>query len=170
MNHLNVLEEVSRAYTRRVMTNVHRSAYVEAMVFLALRDSGWRRMDPWELWDLERDCDRLEVKQAAAAQAWGGFPPSSPRFDIAPRSEHMQGNQLVYKRGRTANIYLFAWHGEDRGIADQRDPTAWEFYVVPEGCLPPCQKTIGLTPLSHLSTPCRIEHLAGRVSHAQRPA
>ena len=39
-----VLSEVSRTYDRRVMNNVRRSEYVEAIVALALEDSGWTRM------------------------------------------------------------------------------------------------------------------------------
>ena len=138
------------------MTNIHRSDYAEAMVYLALRDSGWKRMEPWELWDLQNDSGvKLEVKQGAAAQSWRGFPPSSPRFDIAPRDGF----------GRSAHIYVFAWHGEGYETADHRDPNEWEFYVVAEGDLPVKQKTIGLTKLRSLSTPCRIEHLATRVLH-----
>ena len=38
-----VLVEVSRAYEHRVMNNVHRSDYVEAMVSVALADYGWTR-------------------------------------------------------------------------------------------------------------------------------
>ena len=67
-----VLEEVSRTYNRRVMNNVHRSHYVEAIVALVLRDSGWRRMTPWDSWDCEHESlVRLEVKQSAFAQGWG---------------------------------------------------------------------------------------------------
>ena len=95
------------------------------MVYLALRDSGWKRMEPWELWDLQNDSGvKLEVKQGAAAQSWRGFP-SSPRFDIAPRDGF----------GRSAHIYVFAC-GEGYETADHRDPNEWEFYVVAEGDLP----------------------------------
>ena len=43
-----VLAEVCRAYEQRVMNNVHRSDYVEAIVAVALADYGWTRKDPWE--------------------------------------------------------------------------------------------------------------------------
>ena len=159
MNHLNVLSEVSRAYKQRVMNNVHRSEYVEAMVFLALRDSGWTRQMPWEWWDLEHESGvRLEVKQSAAAQGWGTESKSPPRFDIAAR-------QSI----RHARIYVFAWHGGRLAAADQRDPNTWDFYVVAESDLP-AQQTIGLAALRSLSTPCRIEHLADRVLHLLGPA
>ncbi len=163
VNHRNVLEEVSRAYRQEVMTNVHRSAYVEAMVYLALQDCGWRRMEAWDSWDCERDGVGLEVKQSAAAQSWTSQRRSPPRFDIAARKSYWDGNKEVNQPGRHAVIYVFAWHGEPSEAADQRDPNSWEFYVVLESELPD-QKSIGLTPLRSLSTPCRIDHLATRVT------
>ena len=48
-----VLAEVSRAYEQRVMNNVHRSDYVEAIVAVALADYGWTRKAPWEGWDCD---------------------------------------------------------------------------------------------------------------------
>ena len=66
-----VLVEVSKAYKHRVMNNVHRSDYVEAMVAVALADYGRTRKDPWDGWDCEHDSGvPLEVKQSAAAQPW----------------------------------------------------------------------------------------------------
>ena len=63
-----VLEEVSRPYKQRVMNNVPRSDYVEAIIALALKDSGWTRKEPWDAWDFEHESGlRLEVKQSAAA-------------------------------------------------------------------------------------------------------
>ena len=66
-----VLVEVNRVYEHRVMNNVHRSDYVEAIVAVALADYGWTRKDPWDGWDCEHESGvRLEVKQSAAAQTW----------------------------------------------------------------------------------------------------
>ena len=66
-----VLVEVSRAYEHRVMNNVHRSDYVEAMVAVALADYGWTRNDPWDGWDCEHESGvPLQVTQSAAAQPW----------------------------------------------------------------------------------------------------
>ena len=48
-----VLSEVSRTYDRRVMNNVHKSGYVEAIVALALKDSRWTRMIPWDSWEVQ---------------------------------------------------------------------------------------------------------------------
>ena len=35
--------------------SVRRSEYVEAIVALALKDSGWTRMTPWDSWDCEHE-------------------------------------------------------------------------------------------------------------------
>ena len=166
-----VLAEVSRPYSKRVMNNVHRSDYVEAIVALALRDSGWSRTEPWDAWDCEHASGaRLEVKQSAAAQAWAsGGRHSPPRFDIRPRTGYWdEEGEWVSKRGRHADVYVFAWHGEPQETADQRDPGSWEFYVIPERGLPQ-QKTIGLNPIRRLTDPCGIEGLAAAVGAVARP-
>ena len=163
-----ILSEVSRTYDRRVMNNVHRSEYVEAIVALALKDSGWKRMTPWDSWDCEHESHvRLEVKQSAFAQGWGERS-SLPRFDIAPRTGYWinGGGQWVAQTGRHADIYVFAWHGERRDTADQRDPGAWEFYVVLERDLP-AQKTIGLTTIRSRSAPRGVEELAVAVERSR---
>ena len=155
-----VLSEVSRTYDRRVMNNVRRSEYVEAIVALALKDSGWTRMTPWDSWDCEHESgSRLEVKQSAVAQGWGTERSSPPRFDIAPRTGFWDNGAWVDQTGRHADIYVFAWHGGRRDTADQRDPGAWEFYVVSERDLP-TQKTIGLVAIRGLAAPCGVEDLA----------
>ena len=162
-----VLEEVSRTYNRRVMNNVHRSHYVEAIVALVLRDSGWRRMTPWDSWDCEHESlVRLEVKQSAFAQGWGRNRSSAPRFDIAPRTGYWEGDgaRWVEQMGRHAEIYVFAWHEESSETADQRDPGGWKFYVVQEPTLPAKQKTIGLNELQRRKmSPCGVEGLAAAV-------
>jgi len=161
-----VLEEVSRPYKQRVMNNVHRSEYVEAIVALALKASGWTRMTPWDSWDLEHESGaRLEVKQSAAAQAWKSPERQSPaRFDIAPRTGYWDDEEecWVPKPGRHADLYVFAWHGADGDTADQRDAGSWEFYVVAERDLPK-QKSIALNVLQGLTSPCGIDALAAAV-------
>ena len=162
-----VLEEVSRPYKERVMNNVHRSEYVEAIVALALEASGWARMTPWDSWDFEHESGaRLEVKQSAAAQAWKSPERQSPaRFDIAPRTVYWDDKEecWVPKPGRHADLYVFAWHGADGDTADQRDAGSWEFYVVAERDLPE-QKSIGLSVLQDLASPCGIAGLAVAVA------
>ena len=68
-----VLAEVCRAYEQRVMNNVHRSDYVEAIVAVALADYGWTRKDPWEGWDCEHTSGvPLEVKPDQK-KGWGRY-------------------------------------------------------------------------------------------------
>ena len=80
-----VFAEVSRTFEQRLMNNARRSDYVETLVALALRDSGWTRKAPWDAWDFEHESGvRLKVRQSAAVQAWGnGETRTAPRFGIA---------------------------------------------------------------------------------------
>lgn len=163
-----VLSEVRRTYDRRVMNNVHRSQYVEAVVALALRNGGWRRTKPWDSWDCEHESGvRLEVKQSAFAQGWWERS-SPPRFDVAPRTGYWDNweEAWVDQSGRHADIYVFAWHGEPRDVADQRDPATWEFHVVLERDLP-MQKTIGLAAIRKSADPCGVDDLAVTVERAR---
>lgn len=161
-----VLAEVGQRYKQPVMNNVHRSEYVEALVALALRDSGWTRKAPWDAWHFENESGvRLKLKHSAAAQSWGsGKIRSAPRFDIAPVNQYWdeEGGRYVDHDGRPAEIYVFAWHGARRETADQGDPSSWEFYVVAERDLPE-QKSIALVAIQSLTSACDIGSLAAEV-------
>lgn len=161
-----VLAEVSRRYNQPVMNNVHRSEFVEALVALALRDSGWTRKAPWDAWHFENESGvRLKLKHSAAAQSWGsGEIRSAPRFDIAPVKQYWdeEGGRYVDHDGRPAEIYVFAWHGAAREKADQGDPSSWEFYVVAERDLPE-QKSIALAAIRSLTSACDVGRLAAKV-------
>lgn len=158
----NVLTEVGRRYDQPVMNNVHRAEYVEALVALALRESGWTRKEPWGAWHFENESGvRLKLKHSAAVQSWGdGVAQDSPRFDIALGKGYWdyEEGRWVERRGRHAQIYVFAWHGGSGELVDQRDPASWEFYVVAERHLPE-QKSIGLPAIRDLTSPCRIEEI-----------
>lgn len=63
----------------------------------------------------------------------------SPAFDIALRTGRFSrdAGEWTDAPDRPADVYAFAWHGEsERGVADQRDPQQWLFFVVPERELP----------------------------------
>ena len=166
-----VLAEVSRAYEQRVMNNVHRSDYVEAIVAVALADYGWTRKAPWEGWDCEHESGvPLEVKQSAAAQPWKlpkGSKRSPPSFDIAPRKGYEEDGIFVPRPGRNAHVYVFAWHKGTEETADHREPASWEFYVIAERALPD-QKSIGLGPLRRLASPCSFDELGAAVERARK--
>lgn len=151
-----VLAEVIRRYERPVMSNTHRAEFVEALVALALRDSGWTPKAPGEAWHFEKESGvRLKLRHSVAEQSWGnGEIQSSSRFNITPGS--------VESRGRLVPIYVFAWHGDTGESADQGDPRSWEFYVVAEPNLPE-EKTIALEALKGLASQCGIEGLAAAV-------
>ncbi|MDE2654916.1 MAG: hypothetical protein OXI71_14015 [Gemmatimonadota bacterium] len=143
------------------MPNIRRADYVEAMVAAFLRPAGWSRNSSWDSWDFQHDDSglRMELKQSAARQTSGRS--SSPaRFDIAPRTGYWDGSEWHDVPGRHADIYVFAWHPEAEPSADQRDPSSWLFYVVPESKLPEQQKTIGLPGIRSRADPCRLHRLA----------
>ena len=136
---------------------------------LALRDGGWQRMTPWDSWDCEHVGGvRLEVKQSTFAQGWVSERSSPPRFDVAPRTGYWDDGEQAWvdQPGRHADIYMFAWHGQPRDLADQRDPASWEFHVVLERDLP-TQKTIGLAAIRKLADPCGVHDLAVTVGRAR---
>ena len=163
-----VVREVTRAYQAPVMNNVHRSEYVEAIVAVALTESGWSRTTPWDSWDFVHESKfRMEVKQSAAAQAWSPSRASSPpRFDIRARSGYWdQSGMWRSSPGRHADVYVFAWHEAAGKSADQREPMSWQFYVILERDLPD-QKTIGLNAIRRLAQPCRADRLHARLAAA----
>ena len=164
-----VVREVMKAYQVPVMNNTHRSEYVEAMVAVALAESGWSRTKPWDSWDFEHKSSglRMEVKQSAAAQAWGeGRTSGPPRFDIRARSGYWdQSAKWRSSPGRHADVYVFAWHAGAGDSVDQREPANWQFYVVPE-CRLPDQKTVGLSTIRHLAEPCGADGLPGGLAAA----
>lgn len=163
LSRVSVLGEVGRRYDQPVMNNVHRAEYVEALVALALRDSGWRRKAPWGAWHFENESGvRLNLKHSAAVQSWGGGgAQDSPRFDIAPGKGYWdeEEGRWVALPGRHAEIYVFAWHGGTGETTDQRDPASLEFYVIPERDLPK-QKSIALPAIRASVSRCRIQGLA----------
>lgn len=66
---------------------------------------------------------------------------------------------LVEPPDRLAEIYVFAWHGEEREtVADDRAPEQWRLFVVPATSLRPKQSDIGLLDLKKLTD--SVEHEA----------
>lgn len=169
-----IRDEVSKPYRQLIMANTYRSDYAEAIVGVALRRYGWRRMEAWSSWDFEHESKcRLEVKQAAAAQSWGSHQKEKgARYDIAARKDYWDPETDTWKpaNGRVADIYVFGWHGAPEDHADQRDPTSWEWYVVPAARLPDGQKSIGLGPIRRLASACTFGELPRIVEAARRAA
>ena len=174
---------VEQSFNQPVLCNVERGMYVEYMVEHTLRtsDPAWRMTGTWDGWDLEygERGPRVEVKQSGALVKWGPKAPivsskGSPRFNIEPHGRYWETSPLgqtetIESRSprRHADVYVFAWHGvTDRDEVDQRDPTQWQFYVVPEHRLPPGQKTISLNPLAALGHASSYAELAEAVRTA----
>ena len=174
--HRRIQTTLMHRYDTPVMNNVYRSDYVECLVMFTLGDDWWltwTRGWDWAAWDCQHTSGvRLEVKQAAARQSWDRETPArhrAPRFDIAPRTGYwtQDGSRWVDSPGRPADLYVFAWHGESRdGYADHRDAKQWLFFVVAEQDLPKNRKSVGLTGLKAIVSPCRIADLKHAVRNA----
>jgi hypothetical protein len=162
-----------RVFDQRLIANEYRGAFVEAMINPHLGPFGWRFVgDGWSGWDFEHSPSgsRLEVKQSAAQQAWPTDRPTQGVFDIAPRKGYYDGPKYEAVPGRCAQTYVFAWNGffdprDDHQPGhvtpqtDHRDPSQWEFYVVPASRLPREQRTLSLGKVRKLTAPVEIEKL-----------
>ncbi|MDE2974022.1 MAG: hypothetical protein OXU64_04740 [Gemmatimonadota bacterium] len=164
---LRIQDEVARPYRQRIMANIYRSDYAEAIVAVALDRDGWTRMEAWSSWDFEHESGcRLEVKQAAAAQSWGSSQEEkAARFDIKARKDYWDpaAERRMPAAGRVAHVYVFGWHGAPEDRADHRDPESWEWYVVPAARLPDGQKSIGLGPIRRMVSACTFGELSTTV-------
>ena len=147
------------AFGRPLVTNILRGQLVEAMLALVLEPEWlWCAAD-YSGWDFERASDglRLEVKQSSFRQTWA--PPAHGKirssFDIRPRSGRWEGAQFIQEPGRSAQIYVFGYHGVADDTADHRCPDQWEFYVIPTSILPPIAR-LSLSSVRALATPVSI--------------
>ena len=158
----------------KLISNTWRGTYIECLVSIALGSEWsltWKMGDDWCGWDLQHECGaRLEVKNAAARMPWDPECKKAqrrPTFDIRPKNGfwHPDGKWIkVDKPCRPADLYVFAWHGETcKKIADHRDASQWQFFVVRETNLPPNQKSISLNPLKKLVNPCSFDDLKREV-------
>ncbi len=140
-----------------VIQNQYRSAFIEAMIEPILASDGWRYAgDSWGGWDFDHpDGTKLELKQSAAQQTWSNARHLRTRgaFDIAARTGYYDqgGSRWTVSPGRPAQIYVFAWNGVYGPATDHRDPSQWDFFVVPTILLP-AQKTLSLSTLRRVVT------------------
>jgi hypothetical protein len=152
--------------------NVLRATIVETIVDSALSlDWKWCSTD-YAGWDFEHsDLTRLEVKQSSALQSWKTPKESAAIFDIAPRTGYwVDGLRWVQETARHAHIYVFARHPvTDIALADHRDPSQWDFYVIPSfKLLLPAQRTIALGSIIQLSSAkCHFGELGTRVEEVR---
>ena len=169
---------VDHVYNRPLINNVERADYVECLVELIMQsaDPRWRLTESWDPWDVEHpNGARIEVKQSSALQSWSRSSPANtnPRFDISisewcwVRCDQGEYHSVPTEGRRLADVYVFAWHeGSDRELADHRNASQWEFFVLPESELPPSQRSISLNPLRRRARPCSYRSLALTVTRA----
>jgi hypothetical protein len=132
------------AFGRPLVANIYRSLIVEAIVSKALSSQWtWCSAD-WAPYDFRHvDGTRLEVKQTAAKQSWNSSMPSRAQWDIAPRTGFYDGPIWTKRPGRNADIYVLAMHSLYEGEIDHRDPSQWDFFILPTAALPDI-KTLSL--------------------------
>ena len=148
--HDEALRRVVAMFDMAVMSNTLRGIYVEAQVGVLLGPTWEAVGGDWGPYDFRSsDGAKLEVKQSAARQSWEQNRPTKPVFDIRPRTGRYEGADWIPGTGRTADIYVFAWHPLWTD-ADQRDQTQWDYYVVPTPALADDRKTIGLSSRPHV--------------------
>lgn len=157
------------AFGRPLVTNVMRGQVVEAIVACALEPEWTWCAEDYSSWDFERaDGMRLEVKQSAARQTWAASDkPSACSFDIAMRKGRWEGSSWVDEVGRAAHIYIFAHHPVADRSADHRDPTQWQFYVVPTSQLPNTRR-LSLNGVRSLATATSFAELEQAVEVASK--
>lgn len=152
-------------FGKPLITNVVRGQLVEAIIAMALEPEWtWCSAD-YASWDFERsDGVRLEVKQSAYRQSWVTAPGTkvSPGFDVKERTGRWEGAVFIPEPGRAAHLYVLAYHDRRDDSADHRDPSQWEFFVIPSVMLPPVAR-IGLNNVRRLSESVLIDGLARRV-------
>jgi hypothetical protein len=163
------LRLASRIFDQRLIVNMYRSAFIEAMIEPYLEPRGWRYTGAaWCGWDFEhREGHRLEVKQSAAQQLWSSARKLETRgtFDIAARTGYYSEGAETHEKmpGRCAQTYVFAWNGFQSDAADHRDAAQWEFYVVPASSLPEGQRTISLSKVKKLARAVPIAELGDEI-------
>ena len=166
-----------RLFGSPLLRNSIRGELVEEMVAQALEPEWALCADDWGACDLRQVANlkavkrplRIQVKQSAARQSWHADdsppPPSpqpSPRFSIAHKTGHWEGQTWIAEPSRNADLFIFGWHPLTDASADHRNPDQWLFYVVPEAALPP-QKTISLATLARIADPVRYRDLSNHV-------
>jgi hypothetical protein len=168
MNLPPVVERLAkRHFGKPLIRNDLRGEIVEEIVAMALEPEWQGCGGDWASCDLVRPADgkRIQVKQSAAKQTWHKADARSPRpcFSIKEKTGRWEeGDRWIEERGRNAEIFIFAWHPVTDSTADHRDPTQWEFFVVPERALPP-QTTISLSRVRQLAEPVGFDTLAAKV-------
>jgi hypothetical protein len=155
------------AYGKPLIENSYRGLIAEIIIGEALSD--WQQCSgDWRGWDFEHATGyRLEVKQSAARQTWAAPKnPSPASFDIRERSGYYKGATWISQAGRLAHIYVFAYHPIRDDSADHRDPSQWQFYIVPTTRLP-ATKRIGLAKVALLAPAVSWPQLAAAVERTR---
>lgn len=152
-----------------VVSNQNRGVFAEFIVGQALGAVGMPRVE-WDAVDLHYAGKTIEVKASAYVQIWSQTKPSTITFDIAPKkgwdaATNTNSSQCV----RNSDAYVFCLHAEkERNNIDVLDMRQWLFYVVNTLRLNErfgMQKSLALSRLEKLATPCAYGELKSCVDH-----
>lgn len=171
-----IIELVAKEmYSGPIINNVHRGHLVEIMVLTAL-GAEWRLVGlGWHPWDLQRgekdERTRIQVKHSAALQLWGKTKSRSLSFGWSskPPSDFFEYNpgEEIENEGWFCDLFVFGLHNEvDPDVADQADPSQWEFLVIPVCDLKHGQNTMQLNKALEKWTPVTWSSLDAEVEDA----
>ena len=166
-----VVRTAKEIFGTRLVTNVHRSLLVEAIVAMALEPE-WEWLGGYSEYDFRhQNGTALEVKQSAALQTWNieSGRKTCCQFDIAARKRHWENDTkwIESDGNRKADIYVFAHHPIITELADHRDARQWRFFVVLEKELPK-QKSIALSRVERLAKSVGFLDLKSTVSKIRK--
>lgn len=150
-----IIEMVAREiYSGRILNNSHRGDIVEMMVLSAL-GGDWKHVGlGWHPWDLQLahgiDRERIQVRQTAALQLWGGTVSRSLQFNWKPNPpsyfKRDNPDEEIEPEGWFCDLFIFGIHDEaDPDLADQVDPAQWAFMVIPTCDLQSGMKSMNLS-------------------------
>lgn len=160
-----------KLFDQRIIASQFRTAYFVEMIEPLLQKYGWCAIgEPGVGCEFEHpEGCRLKVMQAAALQP--RFKEhkleTQPVFNIRPRKNSF--SQEDRKRSvnfSSADIYLIGWHpGVSVERVDHREPTQWQFFVLPSRLLPRGQQTVGLARIREIAG----QQAGGPVSYSALP-
>ena len=113
------------------LDNTLRAVIAEFIVHQAVSGLSSHRAN-WDAYDVtSQDGTTIEVKSSGLVHSWTSPKPSAPTYDISKKEPWLADeNQYLGKTCRYSDVWVFAFHHEDR--RDRADPfnvNQWEFLV-----------------------------------------
>jgi len=143
-----IIKSASAAlFGQRLIENNFRGTYTEFMVAEALGGNCEVVSEGWHAWDLQigpseanfPERIRIQVKNTARLQTWHAFTglltECAWQLKMRPRPSYFDDYNVAVPcedYGHLCDVYVLCHHPlDDPEIVDHRNPSQWEFYVVP---------------------------------------